>query len=158
VHGFTLDPHVGEYVLSHPNMRVPDRCRCFSANEANYREWDEPTRKFADIVRFSDEERYQRTSSRYIGSMVSDFHRNLLYGGVFMYPADARNKNGKLRLLYECAPMAWLAEQAGGTATTGRERILDIQPKELHQRVPIVIGNKQEVDLYEKLVAEHDGS
>jgi fructose-1,6-bisphosphatase I len=139
-------------------MRIPKGCKCFSANEANYRKWDEPTRKFADIIRYSDEDRYKRTSSRYIGSMVSDFHRNLLYGGVFMYPADNKNQNGKLRLLYECAPMAWLAEQAGGTATTGRKRILDIQPTELHQRVPIVIGNKQEIELYEKLVAEHDGS
>jgi fructose-1,6-bisphosphatase I len=85
--------------------------------------------------------------------MVADFHRNLLYGGVFMYPADRKNPNGKLRLLYECAPLAWLAKRAGGSATTGRERILEIQPEELHQRVPIVIGNRPEVELYEKLVA-----
>jgi len=157
VHGFTLDPEVGEYVLSHPNIRFPDKCKCFSANEANYRDWDEPTRRFADEIRYGDDSRYEKTSSRYIGSMVADFHRNLLYGGVFMYPADTKNTNGKLRLLYECSPMAWLATQAGGSATTGKQDILDIEPGELHQRVPIVVGNKQEVELYEKFVAEHGG-
>jgi fructose-1,6-bisphosphatase I len=155
VHGFTLDPEVGEYVLSHPNMRFPEVCRCFSSNDSNYEKWNKPTRTFADTIRRGKDERYRKTSSRYIGSMVADFHRNLLYGGVFMYPADEKNRSGKLRLLYECAPLAWLAEHAGGSATTGQKRILEIQPKELHQRVPIVIGNRQEVELYEKLVAEH---
>jgi fructose-1,6-bisphosphatase I len=158
VHGFTLDPEVGEYVLSHPNMRFPDQCKCFSANETNYNKWDEPTRKYADYIRFNDDdERYNQVSSRYIGSMVADFHRNLLYGGVFLYPADVKNPNGKLRLLYECSPMAWLAEQAGGAATTGTQNILDIEPTELHQRTPIVVGNKQEVELYEKFVRDHLG-
>jgi fructose-1,6-bisphosphatase I len=155
VHGFTLDPEVGEYVLSHQNMRFPDSVRCFSANESNYFGWDEPTRKFADHIRYGGEERYKKVSSRYIGSMVADFHRNLLYGGVFLYPADTEHPKGKLRLLYECSPMAWLAQQAGGAATTGSMDILDIQPEELHERVPIVIGNKQEVELYEKFVREH---
>jgi fructose-1,6-bisphosphatase I len=155
VHGFTLDPEVGEYVLSHPNMRVPASCTCFSANESNYNKWDEPTRKFADHIRYGGDQRYEKTSSRYIGSMVADFHRNLLYGGIFMYPADYKNKNGKLRLLYECAPLAYLAERAGGAASSGPARILDIQPEELHQRVPIVIGNRHEVALYEQMIAEH---
>jgi len=154
VHGFTLDPEVGEYVLSHEGIRIPDKCTCFSANEANYPKWDDPTRRFVDNIRSRKDERYQKTSSRYIGSLVADFHRNLLYGGVFMYPADAKTGRGKLRLLYECAPMAMLAEQAGGAATTGRERILDIVPKELHQRVPFVVGNKREVDLYVEMVAK----
>jgi fructose-1,6-bisphosphatase I len=157
VHGFTLDPEVGEYVLSHPGVQIPDRCKCFSANEANYDKWDEPTQKFADTVRYGDDDRYAKTSSRYIGSLVADFHRNLLYGGVFMYPANSKTGKGKLRLLYECAPMAMLAEQAGGGATTGKERILDIQPTELHQRVPVVIGNRHEVELYEKMVREQGG-
>ncbi|HUU00500.1 MAG TPA: class 1 fructose-bisphosphatase [Myxococcota bacterium] len=155
VHGFTLDPEVGEYVLSHRNIRFPDSCRCFSANDANYNDWDEPSRGFADHIRYGNDPRYAETSSRYIGSMVADFHRNLLYGGVFMYPADAKHPNGKLRLLYECSPLAWLAEQAGGAATTGSQSILDVEPEELHQRCPIVIGNKQEVELYEKMASGH---
>jgi fructose-1,6-bisphosphatase I len=154
VHGFTLDPEVGEFVLSHENIQIPDRCKCFSANDTYYSRWDEPTREFADTIRYGDDERYAKCSSRYIGSLVADFHRNLLYGGVFMYPADARTGKGKLRLLYECAPLAMIAEQAGGLASTGRQRILDIVPGELHQRVPIVIGNRREVELYERLVME----
>ncbi len=157
VHGFTLDPEVGEYVLSHENIRIPDECRCFSANETNYDAWDEPSRRFADHVRYGNDPRYARTSSRYVGTMVADFHRNLLYGGVYMYPADRRTGKGKLRLLYECSPLAMLAEQAGGSATTGTRRILDVQPTELHQRVPIVMGNLVEVDLYERMVAEAGG-
>ncbi len=155
VHGFTLDPEVGEYVLSHENIRIPDRCKCFSANDSNYNKWDEATRRFADHIRYSKEGRYAKTTSRYIGSLVADFHRNLLYGGVFMYPADAKTGKGKLRLLYELAPMAFLAEQAGGAATTGTERILDVQPTELHQRLPVVIGNKEEVELYEEFVRRY---
>ncbi len=158
VHGFTLDPEIGEYILSHENIIIPDRCKCFSANEANYNKWDAPSKQFADYVRFGSEERYQKLSSRYIGSFVADFHRNLLYGGVFMYPADEATGKGKLRLLYECAPIAMLAEQAGGLASTGRERILDIQPSDLHERVPIIVGNRREVELYEKMVAEHDAA
>jgi fructose-1,6-bisphosphatase I len=154
VHGFTLDPEVGEYVLSHEGIRIPDVCTCFSANEANYPKWDAPTRRFVDHIRSREDVRYQKTSSRYIGSLVSDFHRNLLYGGVFMYPMDMKTGTGKLRLLYECAPMAMIAEQAGGAATTGRERILDIVPRELHQRVPFVVGTKRDVRLYQKMVAE----
>ena len=157
VHGFTLDPELGEYILSHENITIPDRCKCFSSNDSNYQKWNEPTQKFADHIRYSDEPRYAKTSSRYIGSLVSDFHRNLLYGGVFMYPADKKTGRGKLRLLYELAPMSFIVEQAGGAATTGSERILDIQPTELHQRTPIVIGNKTEVRLYEKMVEEHEG-
>ena len=154
VHGFTLDPEVGEYVLSHEDLKIPDVCKCFSANEANYSRWDEPTKKFADRVRYSEEERYAKSTSRYIGSLVADFHRNLLYGGVFMYPSDSKNRNGKLRLLYECAPMAMIIEQAGGLATTGKIRVMDVVPTELHQRVPLIIGCRTEVELYEKMVAE----
>jgi fructose-1,6-bisphosphatase I len=155
VHGFTLDPEIGEYILSHENIRIPDRCKCFSANEGNYNKWDEPTRKYADYLRSGKDERYKKVTSRYIGSLVADFHRNLLYGGIFLYPADAKTGKGKLRLLYEGSPLAMVAEQAGGLATTGKERILDVQPTELHQRVPLIIGNRQEVELYEKFVREH---
>jgi fructose-1,6-bisphosphatase I len=155
VHGFTLDGSIGEYILSHEDIRIPDICKCYSANDRNYSQWDEPTQRFADLIRYSNEPRYQKTTSRYIGSMVADLHRNLLYGGVFLYPMDRETRKGKLRLLYECAPMAMLAEQAGGTASTGFERILDIQPTELHQRVPLVIGNRREVELYEQMVLEY---
>jgi fructose-1,6-bisphosphatase I len=156
VHGFTLDPEVGEYILSHEHIRVPDACRCFSANCSNYATWDAPTKQFYDLIIGGQEDRYRRTTTRYIGSLVADFHRNLLYGGVFMYPADSRYEHGKLRLLYECAPMALLIEQAGGTATTGRERVLDIQPTDLHMRVPIVLGNRTDIERYEALVRRHD--
>ncbi len=155
VHGFTLDPEVGEFLLSHPDIRIPDRCKCFSANDANYDTWSEPAQEFADLVRYGDSERYRKTSSRYIGSLVSDFHRNLLYGGIFMYPENRNTGRGKLRLLYECAPLSFVAEKAGGGSTTGRQRMLDVKPEELHQRVPIVIGNLEEVKLYEKMVADH---
>ncbi len=156
VHGFTLEPEIGEYLLSHEDIKIPDRCKCFSANDTYYPKWDQPTKAFADLVRYGKSKRYQKTSSRYIGSLVSDFHRNLLYGGVFMYPANAKTGKAKLRLLYECSPLAMIAENAGGMATTGRERILNIQPTELHQRVPLVIGNQQEIKQYEKMVRQFD--
>lgn len=156
VHGFTLDPEVGEYVLSHEHIRVPDECRCVSANSANYATWDAPTQQFYDLIIGGQEDRYRRTTARYIGSLVADFHRNLLYGGVFMYPADHRHEHGKLRLLYECSPMALIIEQAGGTATTGHERILDVQPTDLHMRVPMVLGNRADIERYEALVRFHD--
>jgi fructose-1,6-bisphosphatase I len=157
VHGFTLDQSIGEYILSHEAIRIPEVCKCFSVNDRNYPHWDEPTKRFADMIRYSDEERYQKTMSRYIGSLVADFHRNLLYGGIFMYPANAETGKGKLRLLYEANPLAFLARQAGGAATTGFERILDIVPSELHQRVPLIIGNRHEVELYEQMMKEHYG-
>lgn len=156
VHGFTLDPEIGEYVLSHEDIKIPNRCKCFSANDSNYDKWDTATQKFADEIRYGDNPRYEKTSSRYIGSLVSDFHRNLLYGGVYMYPADCSTGKAKLRLLYECAPMAMLVEEAGGRASTGLQDILDLVPNDLHQRVPIVIGNKKEIDLYEEYVKKYN--
>jgi fructose-1,6-bisphosphatase I len=156
VHGFTLDPEIGEFILSHENILVPNACRYFSANEGHYERWDEPTRRFADHVRFGDAPRYRKTTSRYIGSLVADFHRNLLHGGVFLYPLNTRSGVGKLQLTLECAPLAMIVEQAGGLASTGRERILDIRPQALHQTVPLAIGNRQEVELYERMVREHD--
>jgi len=156
VHGFTLDPEVGEYVLSHEGIRIPDKCTCFSANEANYPKWDEPTRRFVDYVRSREDPRYQKTSSRYIGSLVADFHRNLLYGGVFMYPTNQATGEDKLRLMFECGPLAMIIEQAGGLATTGRVRILDVRPTDMQQTVPLVIGPRREVELYEKMVRDFD--
>lgn len=149
VNGFTLDPSIGEFVLSHEDIRIPDRCQVYSANSSNYPSWPEGARAFADHVFSRKEARYANTKSRYVGSLVADFHRNLLYGGIFLYPEDGKNPDGKLRLLYECNPLAFVAEQAGGAASSGKKRILDIQPKGLHQRVPFITGGKQDVALYE---------
>ncbi|HIA01035.1 MAG TPA: class 1 fructose-bisphosphatase [Myxococcales bacterium] len=152
VHGFTLDPEYGEYLLSHPNIRMPERCRCYSVNEKNYSRWDSATREYVRHLKESDDIRYRSTTARYIGSLVADFHRNLLYGGVFLYPRDTNNPEGKLRLNYECIPLAFIAEAAGGYASTGTKAILDIKPKRIHERSPLCIGNRVEVELYEQYV------
>jgi fructose-1,6-bisphosphatase I len=149
VYGFTLDPYVGEFVLTHNRIQVPEVGKIYSFNEGNYAMWDEPTRKYMDSLKDPSKWGGKPYSARYIGSLVGDFHRTLLYGGIYGYPGDAKNKNGKLRLLYECAPMSFIAEQAGGAGSTGKERVLDIQPTEVHQRVPLMIGSKKEVEYYE---------
>lgn len=161
VHGFTLDPSVGEFLLSHPDIKIPERGRIYSVNEGYSSYWDEPTRNIVNHFKASDSATGRPYSSRYIGSLVSDFHRNLIYGGIFMYPADsrdARKPSGKLRLMCEAAPMAMIAEQAGGLATDGRRRILDIEPLELHQRVPLFIGSKNDVEVVLKFYADAAGS
>ena len=150
VHGFTLDPGVGEFLLSHPNIEMPKRGKIYSVNEAYWNYWDEPTRNVVSSFRQTPEEKRGNPpyTFRYIGSLVADFHRNLLKGGIFMYPMDYRNPakpEGKLRLLCEASPMAFIAEQAGGMAVDGRQRILDIQPTELHQRVPLFVGSSEDV-------------
>ncbi|OEU69269.1 MAG: fructose-bisphosphatase, partial [Desulfovibrio sp. S3730MH75] len=156
VHGFTLDPGVGEFLLSHPNIKTPEVGKIYSVNEGYWPYWSKTTQKVVNHFKSLDNIHGQPYSLRYIGSLVADFHRNLIYGGVFMYPADHREPSkpvGKLRLLCEAAPMAMLVEQAGGMATDGTKRILDIVPDELHQRVPLFIGSKHEVsiirDIYE---------
>jgi fructose-1,6-bisphosphatase I len=153
VHGFTLDPSVGEFLLSHENIRIPRRGRIYSTNEGNQHLWDEPTRRFIDHLKTPDKETGRPYSSRYIGSLVCDFHRNLLYGGVFLYPADRKSPGGKLRLLYEANPLAFIVEQAGGAASDGRGRILDRVPDSLHARTPLIIGSSEDVKLYEEFVA-----
>lgn len=146
VHGFTLDESVGEFVLTHPNIQIPSRGKIYSFNEANRWEWDEPLQDYlADIQQGKGESRTKYTS-RYIGSMVGDVHRTLLYGGIFGYPSDHKNQNGKLRLLYEAAPMSFLMEQAGGKALAQDERILEIVPSNVHQRVPCVMGSLDDVN------------
>jgi fructose-1,6-bisphosphatase I len=154
VHGFTLDPSIGEFLLSHENICVPDRCKCLSINESYENRWYEWTKQY---VRFFKEKGGLdgKITSRYIGSLVSDFHRNLLYGGVFLYPADTKAPNGKLRLLYEAQPLSWLIKHAGGYASTGEQDILTIKPTELHQRVPLLIGNRREVELAEQYVEKY---
>jgi fructose-1,6-bisphosphatase I len=145
VHGFTLDPSVGEFFLSHPNIRMPKRGKIYSVNEGNEHKWDEKVRAWVRDLKGSDRDRGRPYSGRYIGTLVADFHRTLLKGGIFAYPADVKNPDGKLRLLYECAPMALIAKAAGGDASTGTTPILDVKPSELHQRVPLYIGSADDV-------------
>jgi fructose-1,6-bisphosphatase I len=149
VHGFTLDPSVGEFLLSLPEIRIPEEGKIYSVNEGNYYRWDKPTRALIEALKSGKNYRGKPYTSRYVGSLVADFHRNLLYGGIFLYPADSKSPNGKLRLLPEANPLAFVVEHAGGLATTGTERIIDLQPKELHQRVPLVIGSRKDVEFAE---------
>lgn len=141
VNGFTLDPAVGEFFLSHPNLKLPEKGKIYSVNEGNTKYWPKPLQNYLDHLKslHNEETPYK---ARYIGSLVADFHRTLLKGGIFIYPADSKNPKGKLRLLYEASPLAFLAEQAGGLATNGQQPILDIQPTELHERTPLFIGSK----------------
>ncbi|MFW6078478.1 MAG: class 1 fructose-bisphosphatase [Gemmatimonadota bacterium] len=156
VHGFTLDPAIGEFLLSHPDIRIPQPGkRIYSVNEAYYARWSKGQRRLVDHLKGLDDEPGAGSfSSRYIGSLVADFHRTLLYGGLFMYPADSNNPRGKLRLLYEAAPLAMICEQAGGRAIDGRRDILDVEPEELHQRSPLYIGSSALVDLAERFIAD----
>jgi fructose-1,6-bisphosphatase I len=143
--GFTLDDQIGEFVLSHPNIKIPETSAIMSMNEANTEMWDEPIQEVCRGWRTGTGPSGNRFSSRYIGSMVGDVHRTLLYGGVFGYPGDKKNVNGKLRLLYEGAPMSFIMEQAGGLSTTGRKRVMELQPEVVHQRVPIMMGSKNDI-------------
>ena len=145
VHGFTLDPSIGEFLLSHPNIRIPDPGRYLSVNDSYEQYWDEPVKALMRRYRGLDGER-KAMSVRYVGSLVADFHRNLLGGGIFCYPGNVKSPQGKLRLLYEANPLAFVVEQAGGAATDGTRRILDIHPTELHQRIPLYVGSKSDVD------------
>ncbi len=156
VHGFTLDPSFGEFILSHPNIKIPKKGKIYSINEGNYLYWHPGLKKYIKWLQEEDKATGRPYSSRYIGSMVADIHRNLLYGGIFMYPADSRNPNGKLRLVYECNPMAFIVEQAGGRASNGKQRMLEIQPTSLHQRTPIFIGSEEDVLLVEKFMREYE--
>ncbi len=156
VNGFTLDPSVGEFLLSHPDIKTPEMGKIYSVNEAYTCYWDDTTRRTVEYFKSPDNDRGKPYSSRYIGSLVADFHRNLIYGGIFMYPADKRDPakpRGKLRLLCEAAPLAFVVEQAGGAATDGKTRILDIKPERLHERVPLFIGSKKDVDKATELMS-----
>ena len=139
VSGFTLDPESGAFALTHPGIRIPAECMYYSTNEGNNKVLDEPTQKAITLLR-------DKYSQRYVGSLVADFHRNLLKGGIFAYPADLNRKDGRLRLMYEANPLGYVAEQAGGAASTGYQRIMDIIPKQLHQRTPLIMGNKDVVE------------
>lgn len=151
-HGFTLDPAIGEFLLSHPNIRTPERGRYLSVNDGYLALWDDNVRSLIRHYR-GEEGGREAMSARYVGSLVADFHRNMLGGGIFCYPANRKAPNGKLRLLYEANPLAFIAEQAGGAAIDGRRRILDIVPTELHQRTPLYIGSRAEVELAAEILA-----
>lgn len=154
VNGFTLDPSIGEFCLSHPNMKIPDGGNIYSLNEGNYVHFPEGVKKYLKYVQVHDEATNRPYTSRYIGSMVGDIHRNLIKGGIYIYPTTASSPKGKLRLLYECNPMAFIVEQAGGVASDGFNRILDIEPTELHQRSSIFIGSKEMVNMAEDMMNE----
>jgi fructose-1,6-bisphosphatase I len=157
-HGFTLDPSIGEFLLSHPDIRIPDKGKYYSVNEGNYLYWQPSVRNFVDFLKRPADGR-KAYGTRYIGSLVADFHRTLLYGGIFMYPMDLkdpRKPQGKLRLLYEIAPLSFVVEQAGGAASTGTGRAMDVIPEKLHQRVPVFIGSKTEVAWAEEFLARGD--
>lgn len=159
-HGFTLDPSIGEFFLSNPDIKCPRRGECFSVNEGNYSRWAPEIQKWSRWIRAESTEGEPSSevpfktpyAGRYVGSLVADAHRTLIKGGIFAYPADAKSKNGKLRLLYEANPMAYLFEQAGGAATSGKERILDIVPSELHQRTPLILGSTEDVGAFRQFV------
>jgi fructose-1,6-bisphosphatase I len=151
VHAFTLDPSLGEFILAQENIQVPEHGPIYSVNEGNFWQWEEPLR---DYIRYVH--RHEGYTARYGGALVGDFHRILLQGGVFLYPGTVKNPAGKLRLLYESAPLAFLIEQAGGRASTGVQEIMDVIPEKLHARTPLIIGSKEDVALVESFIHERD--
>src|SRR6476659_457032 len=151
-HGFTLDPSIGEFLLSHPNIRIPDTGRYLSVNDSYEQLWDENVKTLMRRYR-GLEGNSKALSVRYVGSLVADFHRNLLGGGIFAYPANRKSPRGKLRLLYEANPLAFIVEQAGGAAIEGANRIMDVKPLELHQRTPLYIGSKRDVETARAMLA-----
>lgn len=153
-HGFTLDPSIGEFLLSHENIKIPKRGKIYSVNEGNYKWWDPGMKKYIKYLQEEDKATHRPYSGRYIGSLVADVHRTLLYGGIFCYPGDSRNPNGKLRLMYEGNPIAFLVEQAGGRAIDGKQRILDVVPTKLHQKTPVFVGSEEDVTICEKFLNE----
>ena len=154
VHGFTLDPTIGEFLLSHPDIRCPEVGQYYSVNESHWNKWAPGVQRAVAAFKNGDQGKVEAKNARYIGSLVADIHRNLMSGGIFLYPADANAPHGKLRLLYEAAPLALLVEQAGGAAFDGKTDILDITPTELHQRTPLIIGSKRDVDFARAVIAE----
>ena len=157
VNGFTLDPSIGEFLLSHPDIRIPDQGTMYSTNEADIEDFSPEVRDFLRWLKRANPETGTRIRSRYIGSFVSDFHRNLLNGGLYLYPASPYHPDGKLRLMYEANPMAFLVEQAGGRASNGHQRILDLQPETLHQRTPLFIGSESLVTAAEAFLQGREG-
>jgi fructose-1,6-bisphosphatase I len=155
VNGFTLDPSIGEFCLSHPDMKIPRTGTIYSINEGNYVHFPDGVKQYIKYCQVEDTSTRRPYSSRYIGSLVADFHRNLLKGGIYMYPATAKSPKGKLRLIYECNPLAWIVEQAGGKASDGYNRILEVTPSSLHQRTPFFIGSSEMVKMAEDFMLRY---
>ncbi|MCX4309211.1 MAG: class 1 fructose-bisphosphatase [Desulfovibrio sp.] len=158
VHGFTLDPGVGEFLLSHPDMQIPEQGYIYSVNEGYWRYWDQPAREAVKHFHNAYSPDGKPYTARYVGALVADFHRTLLRGGIYMYPADQRKPEGKLRLMCEANPLAFLAEQAGGRASDGKNRILEKMPNKLHARTPLFIGSRKDVEAVENIYADYDAS
>jgi fructose-1,6-bisphosphatase I len=154
VHGFTLDPTIGEFLLSHPDIRCPEVGQYYSVNESHWNKWAPAIQRVVGVFKNGDAGRVEAKNARYIGSLVADIHRNLMSGGIFLYPADTNAPHGKLRLLYEAAPLALVVEQAGGAAFDGTTDILDITPTALHQRTPLIIGSKKDVAFAQSMLAK----
>jgi fructose-1,6-bisphosphatase I len=152
VHGFTLDPSVGEFLLSHENIRIPAKGKIYSMNEGNFSNWSEGMQRYVTYLKERDKTTNRPYSLRYIGTMVGDAHRTLLYGGIFAYPSDKQNPKGKLRLMYECNPMAYIIEQAGGRSSDGTKSILQVQPTALHEHTPVFLGSEEDVKLCEEFL------
>jgi fructose-1,6-bisphosphatase I len=152
VHGFTLDPSVGEFLLSHENIRIPKKGKIYSLNEGNFANWDPGMQRYVQYLKEQDKATGRPYSQRYIGTMVGDAHRTLLYGGIFAYPGDKKNPEGKLRLMYECNPMAYIIEQAGGRSSNGTTSILNVEPTSLHQHTPVFLGSEDDVKLCEEFL------
>ncbi|PTB86554.1 fructose-bisphosphatase class I, partial [Pseudidiomarina aestuarii] len=158
VNGFTLDSDVGEFILTHPNMRIPKDTAEFAINMSNQRFWEAPIQKYVDeCIKGTEGEREKNFNMRWVASMVAEVYRVLTRGGIFMYPIDSKiaKQGGKLRLMYEANPMSFIVEQAGGLSSTGTERILDIQPESIHQRVPVIMGSRNEVDRVVRYHKDH---
>jgi fructose-1,6-bisphosphatase I len=153
VHGFTLDPSVGEFLLSHENIRIPKKGKIYSLNEGNFCNWNDGMQRYIQYLKESDTATGRPYSLRYIGTMVGDSHRTLLYGGIFAYPGDRKNPQGKLRLMYECNPMAFIIEQAGGRSSDGEQSILQVKPTSLHEHTPVILGSEEDVKLCEEFLA-----
>ncbi|XP_042475079.1 fructose-1,6-bisphosphatase, cytosolic-like [Macadamia integrifolia] len=155
INGFTLDPSLGEFILTHPEIKVPNKGKIYSVNEGNAKDWDAPTAKYVENCKFPEDGSLPK-SLRYVGSMVADIHRTLLYGGIFLYPADKKNPSGKLRVLYEVFPMSFLMEQAGGQSFTGKQRALDLVPKKIHDRSAVFLGSYDDVEELKALYFEEE--
>jgi fructose-1,6-bisphosphatase len=159
VHGFTLDPEIGAFTLTHPTMTIPPACREFAVNVSNERFWEPPVRRYVEeCIEGVSGPRGEDFNMRWIASMVADIYRILIRGGLYMYPSEPKDptRRGRLRLMYEANPMAMIVEQAGGAASTGRERILELAPESIHQRVPVILGSREEVERLVSYHAEHD--
>jgi fructose-1,6-bisphosphatase I len=158
VNGFTLDPSIGEFCLSHPNMQTPPSAKTYSINEGNYVHFPDGVKKYIKYCQEEDAQTHRPYSSRYIGSGVADIHRNLITGGVYIYPTTSKSPSGKLRLLYECNPLAFIIEQSGGKATDGFRRIMELDMKQLHQRTPLFIGSTNMVDMAGEFMKKYSGA